>query len=50
MLTVYFNARIYEYGDKVKLVSVIYTVIRLKRCRVMGMIRWKRCNEFGLFA
>ena len=41
---------VYEYGDKVKLVSVIYTVIRLKKCRVMGMIRWKKCNEFGLFA
>ena len=39
-----FNERIYEYGDKVKLVSVIYAVIRLKKCRVIGMIRWKKCD------
>lgn len=40
----YFNERIYEYGDKVKLVSIIYAVIRLKKCCVIGMIRWKKCN------
>lgn len=39
-----FYLRIYEYGDKVKLVSVIYAVIRLKKCRVIGMIRWKKCD------
>ena len=39
-----FNERIYEYGDKVKLVSIIYAVIRLKTCCVIGMIRWKKCN------
>ena len=40
----YFYAHIYEYGDKVKLVSVIYAVIRLKKCRVIGMIRLKKCD------
>lgn len=38
------SERIYEYGDKVKLVSIIYAVIRLKKCCVIGMIRWKKCN------
>ena len=35
-----FNELLYEYGDKVK----VYAVIRLKKCRVIGMIRWKKCD------